>query len=205
MYNYISSERTKKTMGIQLLVSVLLFAAAVPVVAEEVTQQFNGLTLNANLELADGRTLEDGVVLILHGTMGHNRMEIIEASQRALLENGQNSLAINLSLGVDNRHGFFDCERPHRHLQDATGTFGRVAFRDVFVVTQDYRTDRIALEVQRHTVGVTRKLDHLARHNVSQTVNARDTVHQADNRALGPGFGRTLEVFDAIFDQFANF
>ena len=39
-------------------------------------------------------------------------MEIIKASQDALLENGQSSLAINLSYGVDNRHGSYDCMVP---------------------------------------------------------------------------------------------
>jgi pimeloyl-ACP methyl ester carboxylesterase len=50
--------------------------------------------------------------------MAHNRMEIIEASQQALLDNNQSSLAINLSLGVDNRHGFYDCSWPNRHTLD---------------------------------------------------------------------------------------
>jgi pimeloyl-ACP methyl ester carboxylesterase len=51
--------------------------------------------------------------------MAHNRMEIIEASQQALLDNDQSSLAINLSLGIDNRHGFYDCSWPNRHTTDA--------------------------------------------------------------------------------------
>jgi hypothetical protein len=97
---------------------MLLLIVSVSLQAEEVTQQYRGLTLNANLELAEGKALEDGVVLILHGTMAHNRMEIIEASQQALLDNNQNSLAINLSLGIDNRHGFYDCAWPNRHTLD---------------------------------------------------------------------------------------
>lgn len=88
---------------------------ALPLGAEEVRQQLNGLTLNANLELADTRALEDGIVLIVHGLQAHNRMEIIEATQQALLDSGQSSLAINLGLGIDNRRGFFDCSWPHRH------------------------------------------------------------------------------------------
>lgn len=88
------------------------------VVAKEVTQTFNGLTLNANLEIAEGSNLTDSMVLILHGLMGHYGMEIIEASQQALLDNGRSSLAMNLSLGIDNRTGFHDCDTPHRHIQD---------------------------------------------------------------------------------------
>jgi pimeloyl-ACP methyl ester carboxylesterase len=98
---------------------MLLLIASVSLQAEEITQQYLGLTINANLELADGKSLEDGVVLILHGGMAHNRMEIIEESQQALLDNDQSSLAINLSLGIDNRHGFYDCSWPFRHILDS--------------------------------------------------------------------------------------
>ncbi len=97
---------------------VLLLVLAINVNAKDVTQQFNGSTLNANLEFAQDTNYSNGVILILHGLMGHNRMEIIESAQQALLENGRSSLAINLSLGADNRKGFYSCASPHRHLQE---------------------------------------------------------------------------------------
>lgn len=88
--------------------------------AKEVTLPFNGITLNANLEIAEDKSISDGVVLIMHSFLAHNGMEIIKASQEAFLENKQNTLAINLSLGVDNRHGNYDCFIPIRHkLSDA--------------------------------------------------------------------------------------
>lgn len=86
--------------------------------AEEVTQEFRGLTLNANLKLAKGKDFNDGMVLIIHGYLAHNNMEIIRSSQQVLLDNDMSSLAINLSLGIDNRHGFFHCASPHRHTQE---------------------------------------------------------------------------------------
>lgn len=106
-----------RLLGITLLV---LGLTGLPntVAAREVTQTFNGLTLNANLEIAEGSDLSAPMVLILHGLMGHYGMEIIEASQQALLDNGRSSLAMNLSLGIDNRHGFHDCDTPQRHIQD---------------------------------------------------------------------------------------
>ena len=94
---------------------ILLLATAFASHAKDITQPYRNLTLNANLELAEGKTLLDGVVLIVHGLMAHNRMEIIETSQQALLDNGHSSLAINLSLGMDNRKGFYDCTQPQRH------------------------------------------------------------------------------------------
>lgn len=82
--------------------------------AEEVTVQHNNLTLNANLELAEENGFSK-VVLITHGTLAHNGMEIISGLQELLLDEDISSLAINLSLGQDNRHGMYDCSQPHSH------------------------------------------------------------------------------------------
>jgi pimeloyl-ACP methyl ester carboxylesterase len=111
----------KYYVKIILLASLsLLVALPTGSSAEEVTHKFRGLTLNANLELAPGATIQDGVVLVLHGPLAHNKMEIIENIQRALADNERSSLAINLSLSVDNRHGFYDCSIPHQHTQEDT-------------------------------------------------------------------------------------
>ncbi|MCK5665040.1 MAG: alpha/beta hydrolase [Thiotrichaceae bacterium] len=101
-----------------LVLSVISICFCSSIQAEEVTQKFNGLTLNANLEMADSKDYKDGMVLIIHGYLAHNKMEIIRTSQQTLLDNDWSSLAINLSLGIDNRHGFYDCTWPHRHLQE---------------------------------------------------------------------------------------
>lgn len=98
-----------------LLLLALILGLGRPVMAQEVTRLFNGLTLNANLEMADEKTLKDGVVLITHGTLAHNKMEIIATLQGLLKERGFNTLAINLSLGLDDRHGMYDCNITHTH------------------------------------------------------------------------------------------
>lgn len=74
-----------------------------------------GLALNGHLMLADGKSVKDGVVLITHGTLAHGRMELIQTLQPALAERGLSSLALTLSLGVNNRTGMYDCAVPHRH------------------------------------------------------------------------------------------
>ena len=84
--------------------------------AEEVKLEYAGRTLNANFVLADGKGLSDGAILITHGTLAHNRMELIATLQTAIAERGLNTLAINLSLGLDDRYGMYDCSVPHRHL-----------------------------------------------------------------------------------------
>lgn len=90
--------------------------------AEEVQLEIQGLTALGNLELAKNKSLKaDGAVLLLHGTLAHNRMEILSAQQELLREKGVNSLAITLSLGLNERRGLFDCnlEQDHRN-EDAS-------------------------------------------------------------------------------------
>ena len=88
------------------------------VAAEEVTLDHLGLELSANLEIAPGKSLKsEGAVLLVHDTLGHGRMELMAGLQDGLRDLGVNSLAITLGLGVNKRHGMFDCslEQDHRH------------------------------------------------------------------------------------------
>jgi len=80
-------------------------------VAAELKSELNGLVLNALYE--DQGT--GPVVLMLHGTLAHNDMDVMRGLREALAEIGLSTLAINLSLGLDDRHGMFDCAMPHRH------------------------------------------------------------------------------------------
>ncbi|KJS34436.1 MAG: hypothetical protein VR70_17685 [Rhodospirillaceae bacterium BRH_c57] len=107
-----------------------LAAAAISLVsataqADPVTLEHDGLTLNGALELADGKALSDGVVLMVHGTLAHNGMEIIAGQQQRLAERGVNTLAVSLSLGQDARKGMYDCTTPHIHRhEDAVEEIG---------------------------------------------------------------------------------
>ncbi len=83
--------------------------------AEEIQLQHKGLTLNATLVLAEEQQISDGVLLLTHGTLAHNQMEIIATLQELLVDSGVSVLAINLSLGVSDRHGMYDCSMPHTH------------------------------------------------------------------------------------------
>lgn len=86
--------------------------------ADEVRLPYKGLTLNANLELAAGKRLNDGGILITHGGLAHHGMEVISYLQSLLKARGHTTLAINLSLGLNNRHGMVDCNVTQRHLND---------------------------------------------------------------------------------------
>ncbi|MEK6770573.1 MAG: alpha/beta hydrolase [Pseudomonadota bacterium] len=97
------------------LCAITLAVSAAAVQAEEVTLTHKGLTLNANLELATGKKISDGAILITHGALAHQRMEVIASLQKLFKERGYSTLAINLSLGLSNRHGMYDCKITHRH------------------------------------------------------------------------------------------
>ncbi len=99
-----------------LALFLLLAFAGIAQAMEKISLKANGLTLNANLQLAKDKKLSDGVILLTHGTLAHNEMEIIKTLQSLLMERGHNTLAINLSLGIDNRGAsMYDCNTPHKH------------------------------------------------------------------------------------------
>jgi pimeloyl-ACP methyl ester carboxylesterase len=112
----------KSLLAAAVLTLTLAFAAH----AEEVKIGGpGGLTLNGSLETAAGKNLTDGVMLVVHGSLAHRDMEIVQALQSLLKENGWSSLAVNLSLAIDDRHGMYDCAVPHRHRhEDAVAEIG---------------------------------------------------------------------------------
>ena len=92
-------------------------AMAVPVSApaqEEVKIEHRGITLNARLSRLESWP-RGPVFLMAHGTFAHNQMEIMATLQELLAEAEFSSLAINLGLGIDDRHGNLACETPHDH------------------------------------------------------------------------------------------
>ena len=99
--------------------SALLFASLLSVSglasAEDVKQTYQGKTLNANLVYADGKNYGDNVVLLLHGTLAHNGRSTYADLQNNLAKEGITSLSMNLSLGLSDRRGEYDCATPHTH------------------------------------------------------------------------------------------
>jgi len=78
---------------------ILAMLISAPVLADKVTIESGSYTLNGDIvPVGVGR-----VVLIVHGTLGHKDMELIEALQSVFMESGQASLAINLSLNIGTR------------------------------------------------------------------------------------------------------
>src|SRR5690554_4102602 len=89
----------------------------------------------------------------------------------------------------------------NRYFQDTTSTTDFLTFGQVLVVAQNNRTNRITLKVQRHTVCAVGKFNHLAVHNVGQTVNQYDTVRNRQDRTFVLCFGRDVEFLDSLLDD----
>lgn len=110
--------RLETSLSKSLLATALLTCSLVSsqLMAETVEIQHEGITLNAELELAEGSSLADGVLILTHGTLAHSRMELISMLQELFVDAGVNTLAVNLSLGIDNREqAMYDCSVPARH------------------------------------------------------------------------------------------
>jgi len=93
--------------------ALLLAAVGATARAEPVQIKPSLLRLNGNLELPPGKTATDGVVVMVHGTLSWYGQETIAALQKNLKERGIGSLAITLSLGIDDRHRSRSCDVVH--------------------------------------------------------------------------------------------
>ena len=109
-----------------VLTSLLLGLTAHTLCAEPVSLSHKGLTLNAKLASTGDDWTSGPVVLMTHGTLAHNGMEIMKGLKDMLADRGISSLAINLSLGLDNRpSAMYDCPTPHTHKHsDAVNEIG---------------------------------------------------------------------------------
>ena len=97
-----------------LCLALLALVFAPGMAAAEPVQIKPSLTrLNANLELPPGKTTADGVVVLVHGTLSWYGQETIAALQKNLRAHDIGSLAITLSLGVDDRRGPRRCDVTH--------------------------------------------------------------------------------------------
>ena len=60
----------------------------------------------------------DSIAIILHGTRGHQNLELMTSLRDSLLENNLDSLTINLSYDISNRvSDFLPCDIEHHHKQ----------------------------------------------------------------------------------------
>ena len=83
---------------------------SLPVFSDSVQIKWEGLNLNGNLVNTEDKLKT--VFLVVHGTWAHRAMELPATLQGLLEDESYASLAITLSLGINDRRGFFDCQSP---------------------------------------------------------------------------------------------
>jgi len=92
------------------LITILLVSIQATATAKPVSIEFKGLKLNAEINAVDDK--KQPFYLILHGTFAWHGMELPATIQSLLQEEEFGSLAFSLSLGMNDRSGFFDCKQP---------------------------------------------------------------------------------------------
>ncbi len=158
--------------GLAIVLSALLLWVCSDLAADPLQISHNGLTLNGDLVLAEGQTPDNGspVFLLVHGTWAHLDMEIIDTLQSLLLENEQTSLAITLSLGVNDRTGFLGCDAPVRADYEAAVDeidawvrwLQAQGWRDVILLGHSRGGAQVALFEQRRAPEIVSRLVLLA-------------------------------------------
>jgi pimeloyl-ACP methyl ester carboxylesterase len=114
--NQASAPRSRRGWRPVALAGLMLLAVAASARAEQVAHEYLGLTVIGNLELAPAKSLqEQGAVLLVHDTLGHHTDATMSRLQAALTAKGVNSVAISLSLGLNQRKAAFDCTKEHDH------------------------------------------------------------------------------------------
>jgi pimeloyl-ACP methyl ester carboxylesterase len=115
-------------MKSRALACAAAFALAAPwgAAAESVQIKPAALRLNGNLEIPAGKSMSDGVALVVPDALAHHGQETVAALQANLKEDGVATLAITLSLGIDDRKGARACEVPHAYtMADIGGELDR--------------------------------------------------------------------------------
>ncbi len=86
-------------------------------------------------------------------------------------------------------------------LHDPAGGLDRVALLDRARVTQDYRADRLLLEVEGEAHDAAREFEHLGRQRALQAVDLGDPVTDFDDRPDAARLDARIERIDGGLDD----
>ena len=100
------------------LTCLFTILTSVHCLAEPLQQQYKGMQLNAKTNIDTAELKDRRVFVIVHGTLAHNSMEIIDSLLSILEEEGEAALALTLSLNVNDRKGMFSCDIKHTHKHE---------------------------------------------------------------------------------------
>ena len=114
-------------------------------------------------------------------------------------------LGVDVALAID---GVAQCVdhatqqfRTNRNFQDAAGALDGHAFGQTQVVTQNYSTNGVLLQVECHTKYAFGKLEHFPVHYIGETVNPHNTVRYGKNRTFVTCLRSDIELLDPLLDD----
>ena len=110
--------------------------------------------------------------------------------------------SIGIAQGVDDAAEQFLADR---HVHDGAGALHGLAFADLAVGAEDHDADVIGLEVQGHASDTGLELDHLARLDVIEPIDASNAVADRQDLTDFRDFGFVAEVLDLPFQDIGNF
>lgn len=121
--------------------TILFFLLVFPsfVFSETKEVQIDGPTykLNGLLTISENNPKKN-IVLLVHGILGHQKMEIIDNAKTILHENNIDSLSINLSYGIPLReNGFFPCDKDHKHNESIS--IKEISYWHKFLINNNYK------------------------------------------------------------------
>jgi pimeloyl-ACP methyl ester carboxylesterase len=100
-----------------LLICLLIFSSEIWSDAVQIPYKYDKSLIQLNATHYT-KNNSKSIALILHGTRGHQNLELIKSLANSFLENNIDSLTINLSYGIDNReNNFFPCNVEHEHFK----------------------------------------------------------------------------------------
>ncbi len=101
----------------RLILTILVIILPLTAMAVEVVLPYRGIKLLGNLEIAPKRSIQDGVIVMVHDSLLTHHQDTINILQMKLAERGLNSLAITLSLSFSARDSALTCadSQLHKH------------------------------------------------------------------------------------------
>ena len=145
--------------------------------------------------------LQTGLNRLAHGlTFDHARSDLFNSVEFLGVDR---TLAVDgLAQSVDHSA---DQSRADRHGKNAAGRLDRIAFRNLFVITENNCADGITFKVQREAVGVIGEFKHFTLHHVVKTVNTANAIGNRNYGSLSTEISGDAKAFNSLLEQFADF
>ncbi len=98
------------------LLAIFLILFSSHAISDQIQLKHRSIIINGLHTSNDARS--KSIALVVHGTRGHQNLEIISSLRDSLIENNIDSMTVNLSYGISDRvNDFLPCDINHNYLQ----------------------------------------------------------------------------------------